>query len=548
MVRAFPDRIGAGRNQMNKGWLSRLLGSLAVLVPLLFYGHGGSAAFVAATKESADPEVSHLMAKSLKSRQTDVRQAALAWLARDPRAQNKRLIRAVFRTLKDKDPGVRNQALANLGWIYERDFADKTGRRALAAVKKALANPSDHAAALVAVDLLRGSAEKGEYDENQGGAPKEHLLSNPGIQTLVVPLLASRESSLRPELLQVVENSPLLQSLPPVIEAVGEALGDDDLTVRSDAADLLIAIDRKGKPEALAKAHPLLLRALAEGDPNVQIRVSRALNLPVPPRKAAPPVLSLTGEKVSTADVPFDFNYFTAFVQPLFAKKYGGEACVDCHTPQANTTGKFRVMAPKADGHYTVEESRVNFVSVLAVVDRANLEKSKVLLKPLDPRASEGKLQGETHDGGVFWRNQFDPDFRLVDDWLKGAKLDVPPQKQLDFAYFMKHVEPIFSTPGPDGFACINCHSTHAILHLESPETREGSFSIEQMANNYQSAHRVIDESAPGSSFIVRKPTSPREGANGLAHAGGIRWPDKKDSWQYRTLIDWMGKRNLDGQ
>jgi len=130
----------------------------------------------------------------------------------------------------------------------------------------------------------------------------------------------------------------------------------------------------------------------------------------------------------------------------------------------------------------------------------------------------------------------------------KGAKPDVPPQKQLDFAYLMKHVEPIFSTPGPDGFACINCHSTHAILHLESPETREGSFSIEQMANNYQSAHRVIDESAPGSSFIVRKPTSPREGANGLAHAGGIRWPDKKDSWQYRTLIDWMGKRNLDGQ
>jgi hypothetical protein len=531
---------------MHTRWPSRLLACAAVAVLYFLFSHGGSAAFFAEAEVSADPDISRIISTALKSREADVRQAGLEWLARDPRAQTERLPKAVFRALKDKQAGVRNQALANLGWIYERHFSDKTGRRALGAIEKALADPSNHAAAIVAVDLLRGSAEKGEYDEGQGGAPKERLLSNPEIQKLVAALLASRESSLRPELLQVVEYSSLLQSLPPLVEAVGEALGDDDLSVRSDAADLLIEIDRKGKPEARAKANPLLLRALEKGDPNVQLRVSRALSLPIPPRKAAPPVLSLTGEKVSTSDVPFDFNYFTAFVQSLFTKKYGGEACVDCHTPQANATGKFRILAPQADGHYTLEQSRVNFVSVLAVLDPSDVEKSKLLLKPLDPRASEGKLRGETHDGGVAWNNQFDPDFRLVDDWLKGAKLDVPPQNQLDFTYFVKHVEPIFSMPGPDGFACINCHTTHAILHLESPETREGNFSVEQLANNYQSAHRVIDEAAPGNSFIVRKPTSPREGADGLAHAGGIRWPDKKESWQYLTLIDWMGRHNLD--
>ena len=536
---------------MNKSWFPRALWGVVIVGPLLLCAHAGWAVpqrGITEPVQGGDREVIRLIAASLASPQADVRQAALEWLARDAGADDERLIPAVFHLLRDKKAGVRNQALANLGWIYERHPSKRSGRRALLAIEKALANPADHAAALVAVDLVRGSAERGEYDENKGGAPRERLLSNPGIQKLVASLLTSRESSLRPELLQVVESSGLLQSLPAVVEAVGEALRDDDLTVRSNATDLLIAIGLKGTPAARAKAHPLLVAALQEGDPNVQLRISRALQLPIPPRKAAPPVLSLSGEKVSASDLPFDFNFFTAFVQPLFAKKYGGEACVDCHTPQANTTGKFRVLAPRADGHFALEESRVNFVSVLAVVDRENVEKSKLLLKPLDPRASEGKLHGETHDGGVSWSNQFDPDFRLVDGWLKGAKLEIPPQSQLDFAYFVEHVEPIFSTPGPDGFACINCHSTHAILHLESPETREGSFSIEQIANNYQSAHRVIDEAAPGNSFIVRKPTSPREGADGLAHAGGIRWTDKKESWQYRSLITWIGKRNLDAQ
>ena len=440
---------------MNKSWFPRALWGVVIVGPLLLCAHAGWAVpqrGITEPVQGADREVIRLIAASLASPQADVRQAALEWLARDAGADDERLIPAVFHLLRDKKAGVRNQALANLGWIYERHPSKRSGRRALLAIEKALANPADHAAALVAVDLVRGSAERGEYDENKGGAPRERLLSNPGIQKLVASLLTSRESSLRPELLQVVESSGLLQSLPAVVEAVGEALRDDDLTVRSNATDLLIAIGLKGTPAARAKAHPLLVAALQEGDPNVQLRISRALQLPIPPRKAAPPVLSLSGEKVSASDLPFDFNFFTAFVQPLFAKKYGGEACVDCHTPQANTTGKFRVLAPRADGHFALEESRVNFVSVLAVVDRENVEKSKLLLKPLDPRASEGKLHGETHDGGVSWSNQFDPDFRLVDGWLKGAKLEIPPQSQLDFAYFVEHVEPIFSTPGPDGW------------------------------------------------------------------------------------------------
>lgn len=482
----------------------------------------------------------------LNSPEADVRASALKWVARDPRAQEEGLIPAIFSALKDSDSSVRNQALANMGWIFERRRRENEGERALAAIENALRQGSDRVTSLVAVDLLRGAAQSSEYDAQRRSGREGVLMAEPAIHSLVASLLADPQSSLRPELLQVIEASRALQGVPAIVDALGEALHDDNLTVRSNAADILIAIDRKGSPAARARAHPLLLAALRENDPNVQLRISRALNVLAPPRKTSPPVLSSSGEKVSTADVPFDFNYFTAFVQPLFLKKYGNDACVDCHTPEVNASGAFRILAPVADGRYTLEQSRINFVSGLSVIDRKDPARSKLLLKPLNPRAPEGGVRGLTHDGGVFWDNRYDPDFEVIEDWLKGVKLNVPPQRQLNYAYFVQHVEPIFATPGPDGFACVNCHSTHAILHLESPETREGKFSVEQLKNNYEAALRVIDETAPSSSFIVRKPTSPREGEpGGLSHAGGIRWPDKKDSWQYRTLITWIGMRNL---
>jgi len=502
--------------------------------------------FQAPSGRAADPEVVALLRSYLASPEADVRAAALEWIKHDPRAQDASLIPAIFAALKDKEGKVGNQALANLGWIYEQRRRSPEGGAALAAIENALQQTTDRSARLVAVDLLRGAAERGEYDEKQEGTQEGPLLAEPQIQSRVASLLADAQSSLRPELLGVVQASRALQALPAVIGAVGQSLQDDSLTVRSDAADLLISISQHGSPAAREQARPLLLAALAENDPNVQLRVSRALDLPIPARKAPPAVLSLGGEKILTADVPYDFNYFTAFVQPLFVKKYGNEACVDCHTPQANASGSFRVLAPEADGRYSLEQARINFVSVVAVVDRKNPDNSKLLRKPLDPRAPEGDLKGMIHDGGVFWADRYDADFQIIEAWLQGAKLEIPPDKQLNFTYFVQHVEAIFSTPGPDGFACINCHSTHAILHLESPETREGKFSVEQLVNNYQSAHRVIDARAPANSFIVRKPTSPREGEpGGLSHAGGIRWPDKKEAWQYQTLLAWMSMRNL---
>ncbi|HEV2379824.1 MAG TPA: hypothetical protein VG206_08515 [Terriglobia bacterium] len=508
--------------------------------------------------QGTDLGVVNLLRSSLSSPQADARAAALQWIARDARAQDDSLIEPILAALQDPNGGVRNEALANMGWVYSRHQGDATGQQALAAILQAFRPTSKSAAKTdsdaknnrsapsVVVDLLRGGAEGTAYNTQGANATPNPLLANSEIQSLIASLLKNAQSTLRPQLLGVVADSAMLQANPAIVEGVGACLTDDNLTVRSNSVDLLIAINHKGDAVERHEAHPLVLTALREGDPNVQLRASRALGLPIPPRPAAAPVLSLTGEKVSIGAVPFDFNYFTAFVQPLFVKNYRNEACVNCHTPQANASGSFRILAPAAGRRYTLQQSRLNFASVLSVIDERNPERSRLLLKPLDPRTQEGDLKGMEHDGGVFWANQYDPDFEIVLGWLKGAKLETPPEKQLDFAYFAKHVEPVFSTPGSDGVACINCHSTHAILHLLSPATREGQFSVEQLVNNYQAAHRVVDEAAPANSFIVRKPTSLREGEpGGLSHAGGIRWPEKTQSWQYKALITWIGMPNL---
>lgn len=495
---------------------------------------------------AVDPSVVSTLQGLLASPRADVRTSALDWISRDPRAQSLKFIPQIFAALKDKDGNVRTKALANMGWIIDRDHGSSQGAQALAAVERALKQTSDHAAQLAALELVGGSGQGGVYYSAEATHENPFLISNPSIRAMLISMMANPQSSLRPQLLRLVNGSPKLQADPAMVKAIADALHDDDLSVRSDAVDLLVKIYGQGSGVVNAEAKGALHAALETGDPNVQLRASRALGVPVPPPRPQAKLVSLTGAKISMADVPFDFNYFTAFVQPLFVKKYGNAACVDCHTPESNTSGKFRILAPGPSGHYTLKQSRINFASVLAVINRQDPLKSKLLLKPLDPTTREGTLRGMNHDGGVFWHNQYDPDFEIAADWLKGAKLETPPEKQLDFAYFEKHVEPIFSTPGPDGFACINCHTTHAILHLLSPETHTGKFSIEQVVNNYQSAHRVVDETAPSDSYIVRKPTSPREGTpGGLSHAGGIRWPDKKESWQYKALMTWIGMSNL---
>jgi hypothetical protein len=103
-----------------------------------------------------------------------------------------------------------------------------------------------------------------------------------------------------------------------------------------------------------------------------------------------------------------------------------------------------------------------------------------------------------------------------------------PPraQKRLDEAYFRGYVEPILTTRGKDGYACVNCHSTHTLF--------DGTWAT---------VRNVVDTANPENSLILRKPTSSSDsegvvGSTTLSHGGGVRFT--KDSPEYATILEWI--------
>ncbi len=101
------------------------------------------------------------------------------------------------------------------------------------------------------------------------------------------------------------------------------------------------------------------------------------------------------------------------------------------------------------------------------------------------------------------------------------AKLDRP-----DESYFRGYVQPILEKRGKDGYACVQCHASHAIF--------TGSFA---------SALSVVNLENAEESLILKKPTSSAEsegvvGAKATAHGGGVRF--EKDSPEYNTILNWI--------
>lgn len=127
---------------------------------------------------------------------------------------------------------------------------------------------------------------------------------------------------------------------------------------------------------------------------------------------------------------------------------------------------------------------------------------------------------------------------------LADALADVKPNAVLDYDYFVKKVEPILAAVGPDGKACVICHASHAIFKLTGPD-EQGKFLPSMSEANYKYAMRVVDISDPRHSLILVKPThKPETGGNVTdyyaSHNGGQRWKGNTDSWQYKTILEWI--------
>jgi len=133
---------------------------------------------------------------------------------------------------------------------------------------------------------------------------------------------------------------------------------------------------------------------------------------------------------------------------------------------------------------------------------------------------------------------------------LRDALRDVEPGSVLDFRFFQSKVEPILAARGPDGLACVFCHSSHVIFKLQPPNA-QGVFSDQDSEENYKYAMRVVNVGSPTDSLILIKPTRPTDSAgdvgNYLAtHNGGQRWQSNQNSREYQTILEWIRGARVD--
>jgi len=126
----------------------------------------------------------------------------------------------------------------------------------------------------------------------------------------------------------------------------------------------------------------------------------------------------------------------------------------------------------------------------------------------------------------------------------------VKPEEILDYFFFKEQVEPIFFAKGADGESCAHCHASHAILKLNEPD-EYGVITLSQSRANYSATARMVNVRDPESSLLLFKPTVPIDDAGigdsiAFTHNGGIRWPAKKNSREYRTILRWIQGARLD--
>jgi hypothetical protein len=93
-----------------------------------------------------------------------------------------------------------------------------------------------------------------------------------------------------------------------------------------------------------------------------------------------------------------------------------------------------------------------------------------------------------------------------------------------DEAFFRGYVEPIFLKRGKDGYACVQCHTTHTLFNA----TLSTVFNVVNLEN-------------PEDSLLLKKPTWTAEAEGTLdaqSHGGGVRF--ERDSPEYNTILNWL--------
>src|SRR5215471_17542052 len=138
-----------------------------------------------------------------------------------------------------------------------------------------------------------------------------------------------------------------------------------------------------------------------------------ALFAPVPFAAQAP----------SASKPSLDYEFFKTRIEPVFLKKRFADdhaRCYTCHEVSHHGGGPLSLerLAPGASS-WTEEQSRANFQMASKLVTPGNPMTSMLLLMPLAPEV--GGL-ADTHQGGRQFRSQDDPDWKILEAWVRGQK------------------------------------------------------------------------------------------------------------------------------
>jgi hypothetical protein len=118
----------------------------------------------------------------------------------------------------------------------------------------------------------------------------------------------------------------------------------------------------------------------------------------------------------STASPTLDYQYYKTKIEPLFLEKRPGHArCVVCHS--TGTAFRLQPLPPGAKT-WSDAESQKNFEAARRFVVPGKAQNSRLLLMPLSHDAGGT----EFHPGGKHWESQSDPEWKLLEEWVKGAK------------------------------------------------------------------------------------------------------------------------------
>jgi len=126
----------------------------------------------------------------------------------------------------------------------------------------------------------------------------------------------------------------------------------------------------------------------------------------------------LAAASVSRSAPPLDYEFFKARVQPIFLQKRDGHTrCYVCHA-EGNNAFRLERLSPGAST-WNEEQSRKNFEMVSILVNPGDPETSRLLQQPLAPEAGGNVF----HSGGRQFASKDDPNFKILADWVNGAKL-----------------------------------------------------------------------------------------------------------------------------